>query len=159
MATSAIIGLIIFTNDAYSRLKHDRRDIIWENIGSLKNNPYRERFTFLSNKYNFGSYENFKSNIKSDGDTSYRIYLYELLKANEVVDGEYVDFNTFLMGFENCNVDSIDTEIETLEAEYHYPEVLRNYSELFSIIIFVIIYPVRFLFYLVKWAIRVLGES
>lgn len=158
--SSVVISLLLLASEGYSSLNEKRMIVINENINRLKANPYYERYTFLNEKYtHFDSYEDFKSRIKIDRDTTYSKYLYRLLNESGYYGDGYVNIETFVLRFQNCNIDSIDAKIEALEAEYDSPRVVHNYSEYFSIIIFVIMYPIRFLYYLIRWAIRVLSEN
>jgi len=158
--TSATISMFLISKDAYSRFKRDRQESIILKIQDLQNNTYNHRFTFLNNTYNdFESYESFKSHIKLDKDTSYRTRLYRLLNEQGYFKEEYVDFNTFMLRFKECNIDSIDSQIESLQSEQDNTREVENYIDLFSILIVILIYPLRFLYFVVKWAFKTLDED
>ena len=158
--TSATISMFLLSKDAYSRFKSDRQESIILKIQDLQNNAYNNRFTFLNNTYNdFESYESFKSHVKLDKDTSYRTRLYRLLNKQGYFKEEYIDFNTFMLRFKECNIDSIDSQIESLQSEQDNTREVENYIDLFSIMIVILIYPLRFLYFVVKWAFKTLDED
>ena len=158
--TLATISMILLCKEAYSRLKSDRQESITLKIKELKNNPYENRFAFLNNTYSdFESYESFKNYIKLDSDTSYRNRLYRLLDEQGYFKGDFIDFNTFLLGFKQYNIDSIDSQIKSLESEGDYTREIESFIDLFAIIIFILIYPLRLLYYVVKWSFRTLEQE
>jgi hypothetical protein len=137
-------------------------------INDLKQTSvYRKRYSWISDHYTgMDSYETYKEKIFADRDTTYRRWIFDLLQKSKYEIPNYGDYDYF--SFEEClqgyqdfkEMNRIDSAIAELE-KIHVDDPNKRWEiGLYLVItILIITYPVRFLFYLVVWALRTLKEE
>ena len=140
-------------------------DVIDLKIDSLNDTYFKRRFEALDIKQELEeySYESYKKNILNDTDSSFRKKIYNsLCSAFRYYENEKT-FNEFINDFEYDSINLKDIEISILERKKNeIKDQISNTNKLCNTIIIVLLivtYPLRYLFYLIKWAIKTLEEK
>lgn len=157
-----ICGIIYFTGKYRFNTINEKEQTIKLQIESLSDNVFRNRYVSLKNnqKLDDYSYNSYKKNILNDKDTSFRRRLYWDLC---IVFSEYRNektFEQFLNQYQNVSIDEIDEQILNLQIQNE--NLSKQYSDISSknltliIILLIIFYPLRFLYYLAKWSFNII---
>ena len=157
-----ICSTIYFTGKYRLNKLSEKEHITQIQIDSLSDNVFRNRYINLKNnqQLNDYSYESYKKTILNDKDTSFRRRIYYDLCT---VFSEYRNertFEEFLNQYQNVSIDEIDEQILNLQIQNE--NLSKKYSDISSnnltliIILLIIFYPLRFLFYLIKWSFHII---
>jgi hypothetical protein len=130
-------------------------------IDSLKaKSIYHKRYEWLKYHYtDMESYETYKNNIQKDTDSTYQRYIYDLLERSDYADYSF-SLEECITGYRNTLEISIDSKIAKLNAmKVKDPRELLNAAEYLISVLLIMVYPLRYLFYVVRWALRTLKEE
>ena len=152
---------LIYLIQEYSSQKNEKY-IHNSKIFSLNENYFKKTYVYLEirSEIKAYSYESYKRNILNDKDSTFRRYLYEKLSEEDRTFRNDLSFNEFINKFEYDSINTIDLQISILEKKIdeldeQIEKSDKNYNSLFFIII-IFAYPMRYAFYLIKWAIKTL---
>lgn len=130
---------------------------------SLDENYFNRFYRFIRFRLEDYSYEAYKRKILNDKDSSFRKRLYYIACSEDKTFGNDMSFTKFLNSFEYDSINSIESEISLLNEKIdELYEQRRKSNEFYdNLIIFILItsYPIRFLYYLIRWALRTLEIS
>jgi hypothetical protein len=142
-----------------------KKQVINSKIDSLKDNAFRNRYDNL-NKYekiNDYTYESYKKKILNERDSSFRreIY-YRLCNLYSAYSNERT-LDEFINQFEYNSINKIDEQISSLELQSEelskeLPET-NNIHIILIVILLTIIYPLRYIYYLIRWSLNTLKET
>jgi hypothetical protein len=155
-------GLILIRN--YSEEKYNTNIYITRK-DSLNENYFNIIYILTKNHFTLEgfSYEAFKKNILDDKDSSFRKKVYYACCSREKTFSNDVSFVEFINNFEYDSINSIESEISLLKQKIGEIYEQRQESNEFynNLIKFILItaYPIRFLYYLIRWALRTLEIS
>jgi hypothetical protein len=157
------LGNYLHENEINNHYK--KENLIQSKIDSLKENVFRNRYENLNKneKINDYSYESYKKYILNDKDSSFRrdIY-YRLCNLYSDYRNEKT-FEEFVQQFEYDSINQIDEQISNLELKKdtlsnQYPES-NEYHIILTIVLLLIIYPLRLIYYLIRWSVNTLKET
>lgn len=157
-----ICSIIFFTGKYRLNKVSEKEQSIKLQIDSLNDNVFRNRYLNLKNNQELRdyTYESYKKDILNDKDTSFRIRIYYDLCR---VFSEYRNEKTlelFLNEYQNVSIDEIEEQV--LDLEIQNDSLSKQYSDISSnnltliIILLIIFYPLRFLYYLIKWSFNII---
>jgi hypothetical protein len=171
--TSLVCSLIYLIGD-YSEHKkianHESKvETIKIEIDSLKSYYYFRRvYSWLDQNGHISdyTYNSFKKNILKDNDSSFRKDIYYIICRSDPSYKNEFTFEDFINTLEVDSIeqiDEVDEQIIALEKQseflnQHPTEYNDSYEYLIGIIFF-ICYPLRFIYYLLKWAFKTLKEE
>jgi hypothetical protein len=170
LLTTTFVCLIIFLTGNYLHdieLKsyYKKEEIIQSKIDSLNDNVFRHRYENLNEnqRINDYSYESYKKSIFNDKDSSFRrIIYYRLCDLYSGYQNEKT-FEEFIQQFEYDSINKIDEEITNLQLQKEIVSKQFPYSNdhhiIFISILLTILYPLRLIYYLIRWSINTIKET
>ena len=166
-----IVTIILFSIIHYSGVYYDRKEnnkyiLLKSEIDSLNNNPFRNRYNYLVENKDYSieyySYDSYKKKILNDDDTSFRKLLYYRLSELDKTYSNDVSFEEFISRYKKFDsINLIDERIIKLEERYNNYDTYkgREISRLLNQILISLLYPLRYLFYIIRWSLKTLSEK
>jgi hypothetical protein len=153
-------GLTLIKN--YSANKFNTKNYITRK-NSLDENHFNRFYRFIRSRLEDYSYDAYKRKILNDKDSSFRKMLYYIACREDKTFENDVSFTEFINSFEYASINSIESEISVLNEKIEELDEQSQKSNTFydNLIIFILFtaYPIRFLYYLIRWALRTLEIS
>lgn len=162
-STIFFIGNYIYKfqlNDVYKK-----ENIITSKLDSLNDNVFRNRYNNLNDyqQINDYSYESYKKTILNEKDSSFRRDIYNRLCDIFSKYRNEKSFDEFVEQFEYDSINIIDEQINSLNLQKNkisdHNIHTKDYYLTLIIIILLIVYPLRYIYYLMKWSIKTLKEN
>lgn len=166
-----IVTIILFSIIHYLGVYYDRKEnnkyiLLKSEIDSLNNNPFRNRYNYLVENKDYSiesySYDSYKNKILNDDDTSFRKLLYYRLSELDKTYSNDVSFEEFISRYKYFDsINLIDERIIKLEERYNNYDTYkgREISSLLNQILISLLYPLRYLFYIIRWSLKTLSEK
>lgn len=173
--TFLICSIIFFIGDYsmnYRRDNHYKKvEEIENKINKLKDNVFRKRYEYLETNQRITdySYNSYKKNILDDKDSSFRRMIYYRLCDLYTDYKNEKSFEEFVTQFEYDSINIIDDQINQLEEKKELLSQQRQENELSNnwedfhitliVILLIIFYPLRLIYYIIKWSLNTLKET
>jgi hypothetical protein len=155
---------VYFVGNYFEDLSFQKKNysyqLISSRIDSLNNSVFRNRYKNLE-KYDDikdYSYNAYKKNILNDPDSSFRRMIYYRLCRNISQYRNEKTFEEFLNQFEYESINKMDEQLLILEQENNEIPTKGDFHLVLILIIIIIMYPLRYFYYLIKWSINTLKE-
>lgn len=164
--TTILFLTIYYSGEYYDNKEYNKIEVLKSEIDSLKDNPFRNRFNFLNDNNDFYmepyTYDSYKKKVLNDTDTSFRSLIYRRMSYWDKKYENEVSFEEFIDRYKKFDsINLIDERIEILENRYNNYDNNKGEetSLLLNQIIILLLYPLRYLYYIIRWSIKTLKEK
>lgn len=165
IVTILTCSIIYLVGEYFENKTYKKQEEIQLEINALSNNTFRKTYNDLEsyNRINDYTYESFKKNILDDKDSSFLRMIHYRLGINSDKFKNEKSFEEFVNSFEFDSINQIDDQITMLKKQYDIllqQSLNKNANHIIlNIILLIIFYPLRFIYYLLKWSIKILKEK